>query len=97
MARFSVPWYVGRGRTPSDEDSGGVAAPPVTAYIGHAMQKPKPPHNADDPAQSRRFIKAAQEAEADDPAEDADAILRKLADKERTTPPTRKPHSPKAS
>jgi hypothetical protein len=43
------------------------------------VKKPKPPRNADDPEQSRRFIKAAQEAEADEPADDADVILRKLA------------------
>jgi len=42
----------------------------------------------DDPAQSRAFIKAAREAEADEKKSDAEAVLGVLAKK----PP--KPHKP---
>ena len=56
--------------------------------------KPRPPRNADDPEQSRRFIDMAREAGAEEPAEDADLILRRLASKEkpkRDISPTKPP------
>lgn len=46
-------------------------------------RKPRPPKDADDPEQSRRFIDMAQELGAAERAEDADQILRKVANKKK--------------
>lgn len=46
-------------------------------------RKPSPPRNADNPEQSRRFIDTARQLEAEEPAEDVDLILRRLASGER--------------
>jgi hypothetical protein len=48
-------------------------------------RKPRPPKNADDPEQSRRFIETARELEAEHPAGDVDTILRKVACRENFT------------
>lgn len=48
-----------------------------------STRKPSPPRNADNPEQSRRFIDAAREIGAEEPAEDADLILRRVASSER--------------
>lgn len=53
--------------------------------MAKSPKKTKPPRR-DDPAQSRAFIKAAREAEADEKKSEAEAVLGVLAKK----PP--KPH-----
>ena len=42
------------------------------------MPKPTPPANADDPAQSQRFIDMAREIEADETSEALDRALEKV-------------------
>jgi hypothetical protein len=41
-------------------------------------RKPKPPHNADNPEQSRRFIEAARNAEAGETPESTDWAFEKV-------------------
>jgi hypothetical protein len=44
-------------------------------------EKPKSPQKADDPEQSKRFIDAAREAEADETDEGADKAFKKVVSK----------------
>jgi hypothetical protein len=54
-----------------------MANPSSARYIG-AMSKKSPP-KPDDPAQYKRFLEAAREAEADETKEAADSAFQKVA------------------
>jgi hypothetical protein len=59
-----------------------------------STQKPKPPDNADDPAQSQRFIDMAKEVEADEtPGATERAFEKVIKDK----PPNRVPPKTQAT
>jgi hypothetical protein len=49
----------------------------------------KPNPKPDDPEQSKRFVDAAREAEADETEEGADRAFKKIRPSRKSTPPTR--------
>ena len=58
-------------------------------------QKPEPPPDADDPAQSRRFIDMAREVEADERLESFERAFARVTRKDGKPKPKGTPQSPK--